>query len=116
MQLEDRAESATFQPPGSELAEEALDGVGPGGRGRREVQVEARMPRKPAPYRRRLVGSIVVEDQVQIELCRRGLVDPAQEADELDGAVLEHALADPLAAQDVERGEEGRGAVALVVV
>ena len=53
---------------------------------------------------------------MEIELRRRGLVDPAQEADELDGTVLEHALADDLAAQNVEGGEQRRGAVALVVV
>jgi hypothetical protein len=74
------------------------------------------MPRQPAFGGRCLVGGIVVEDQVQVEVGRGRLVDAAQEADELDGAVLEHALADDLAAQDIERGEQSRGAVALVVV
>jgi len=70
-------------------------------------------PCEPAFDRRCLVRSIVVEDEVEVELRRRGLVDPAQEADELDRAVLEHALADDLAAQDIERGEQCGGPVAL---
>src|SRR5262245_42732796 len=99
MQFEDRAEGATLEPSGRELAEEALSSVGPRGRGRREVEVDARMAGEPALHGRRLVGGIVIENQVEIELGRGRLVDPAQETDELDSAVLEHALADHLAAQ-----------------
>jgi hypothetical protein len=47
--------------------EEALNHVEPGSRGRREVQMKARMGLEPALYGRRLVGGIVVDDQVEIE-------------------------------------------------
>jgi hypothetical protein len=44
--------------------------VGQGGQEQREVQVEARMRLEPALYRRRLVGGIVADDQVKIEIGR----------------------------------------------
>jgi hypothetical protein len=41
MQLKDRMEGGTPEAPGGELAEEALDRIGPGGRGGCEVEVKA---------------------------------------------------------------------------
>ena len=80
------------------------------------MEVEARMPCEPALHRRRLVGGVIVEDQVEVELRRGRLVDPPQEADELDSTVLEHALADDFALQDLQGGEQTGGTVALVIV
>ena len=54
--------------------EEALNHVEPGSRGRREVQMEARMGLEPALYGRRLVGGIVVDDQVEIETGRGSMM------------------------------------------
>ena len=37
----------------------------------REVQVEAPMPIEPALYRGGLVGGVIVDDQMQVEIGRR---------------------------------------------
>ena len=42
LKVDDRAEDAALQPALGELGEEALDGVEPGARGRREVEGAAR--------------------------------------------------------------------------
>ena len=99
-----------------ELGEEALDGIEPGARGRREVEDEARVPVEPGADLGMLVGGVVVEDDVD-DLSGRNLgLDGVQEADELLMTVALHVAADDGAVEHVERGEQGRGAMALVVV
>ena len=63
-----------------------------------------------------LVRGVVVEDGVDGEFGRRSGIDNVEEADELLMAMAFHALADDLAFEDVESGEQGRGAVPFVVV
>ncbi len=46
----------------------ALDEVHPGGVGRREVKVEAWVSNEPTLDRRDLVGLVVVEDEVDVEV------------------------------------------------
>ena len=60
-----------------------------------------------------LVSAIVVNDQMQIEIGRRIGVDRAKELDELLVPVLVHAAPDHAPVQQVEGGEQRRGAVAL---
>ncbi len=63
-----------------------------------------------------LVGGVVVEHRVD-ELAGRDLaLDGIEETDELAVAVALHAAADHRAVEHAERGEQGGGAVALVVV
>ena len=50
------------------LGEEALDHVEPGSRGWCEVQMEAGMPLEPTLHRGGLVGGIVVNDQMKVEI------------------------------------------------
>ena len=45
----------------------AFDQVKPGTTGRREVQMEARVPQQPTLDGRGLVGSVVVKNQVQVQ-------------------------------------------------
>jgi hypothetical protein len=45
------------------------------------VQVKARMPLEPALYRRGLVGGIIVDDEMQVEI-GLGPVDGLEEAEE----------------------------------
>ena len=63
-----------------------------------------------------LVGGIVVEDDVDQLAGRDRRARRVEEADELLVAMALHAAADHLAVEHVERGEQGRRAVALVVV
>src|SRR6476660_8647058 len=63
-----------------------------------------------------LVGGVVVEDDVDHLAGRHLGLDRVQEAHELLMAVALHVAADDGPVEDVERSEQGRGAMALVVV
>ena len=80
------------------------------------MEGEAGMAGEPGPDLRMLVGGVVVEDGMD-ELAGRHLgFDGIEKADEFLMPVALHAAADHLAVEDVESGEEGGGAVALIVV
>lgn len=116
LELGDALEGAAANAVSGDLGEEALHHVEPGRRGRREVQMEARMRLEPALYGRCLVGGIVVDDQVEVETGRGPMIDQLEKAQELSMPVAWHAGPDHLAVQHVESSEQGRGAIALVVV
>ena len=63
-----------------------------------------------------LVGSIVVDDDVDRFLLRRPGIDDIEEADKLLMAMALHALADDPAFEHVECREQGGDAMTLVVV
>src|SRR5258705_13646233 len=48
-----------------------------------KVQVKARMPLEPALYRRGLVGGIIVDDEMQVEIGQSPFVDGLEKAEEL---------------------------------
>ena len=99
-----------------EVGEEALDLVDPGATLGSEVQMEARVSQQPALDQRGLVGPVVVEDEMDLQFLRHVVVDRVEKLSKLDAAVASMMLGDDLAALDVERGEERRGAVTDVVV
>ena len=55
----------------------------PGGVGWRVVHVEAEPMRQPGPDLGVLVGAVVIDGQVQLQILGHLLVDPPQEAQEL---------------------------------
>jgi hypothetical protein len=116
LQLTHAREDAAPDALGRDLREEPLDEVEPGSGGRREVQLEAGMRDEPSLHLGRLVRTVVVEDEMHVEVLFHAPVDALQEADELGRAMSRQALADHFAALHVERGEQRRRAVALVVV
>jgi hypothetical protein len=63
-----------------------------------------------------LVGGVVVEDEVDLEVGRHGLPDRAQEAEELLVPVPRAALRQDGAVEQVEGGEQRGGAMAEVIV
>ena len=63
-----------------------------------------------------LVRRIIVDDQMQLPPGWGLAIDLVEKADEFLMPVARHALADDPALQHVERGEQGRRAVPLVVV
>lgn len=99
-----------------ESCEPALNEVEPGSTDRGEMQVEARMVLQPASNRRRLVGSVVVEDHVDVEVLRLGRVDGLQELTELEGAMAFLAFPDDLPCPGIQGGKERERPVTLVVV
>ena len=114
--LLDAAMNAALDLFVGEQREPAFDLVQPGSAGRREVQVIARVAGQPGPDRRRLVGGVIVEHQVDVETGRHGGFDRGEEAAEFDRAVALVAAADDPAGGDVERGEQRGGAVTRIIV
>jgi transposase len=80
------------------------------------MQVIARPFGEPGFDRGRLVGGVVVDDEVDVESGRHGRIDGVEEASELAGAMSSVAAAEHVAGGDIKRGEQRRRAVALVVV
>ncbi len=78
--------------------------------------METRMARYPGFDRWGLVGAVVVHHQMHIELGRCGLIDGAQEGEELLGPVPPMHFADDFAGGDVQCRKQGRGAVAAVIM
>src|SRR4051812_38012855 len=62
LHFDDGAEDTTFETPPGQFSEIAFDGIEPGGRGRREVEGPARMPRQPCANLWMLVRGVVVDD------------------------------------------------------
>ena len=81
----DALEGAAADAVSRDLGEEALNHVEPGGRGRREVQMEAGMRLEPALYGRGLVSGIVVDHQMEIEIGRGLMIDQPEKAQKFDG-------------------------------
>ena len=116
LKVDDRAEDAALEASSAELGEQAFDGVEPRARCRREVEAPPQMAREPGADLRMLMDGVVVEDNVD-QLAGRNLrFNGVEEADELLMTVTLHVAADDRTVEDVERSDQGRGAVALVVV
>src|SRR5262245_51016849 len=76
-----------------EQHEPALNQIDPGGTLRREMQMIAGTLRKPSLNQGRLVGRVVVDNQMDVQVLGDGSVDRVQELPKLDGAVPAIALA-----------------------
>jgi len=112
----DVAEGSATRALLGEVSKPAFDPIEPGtGRGGK-VQVKARMATEPTLDTGMLVGGVVVHDQVQVEFARCLLVEALQEADKFLMPVLRHAVPDDGAVERTQSREQGRRAVALVVV
>src|ERR1039457_5008693 len=116
LQFVDAFEDAAADALSGDLGKEPLDHVEPRAGSGREVQMKARMPFEPALYRGGLVGGIIVDDEMQVEMGQRAFVDGLEEAEELAMPVARHAFAHDGAVEHVESREQGRGTVALVVM
>ncbi len=79
------------------------------------MHVEAGPLRQPGPDLGVLVGAVVVDDQVDIEVLGDGLLDLAEESQELLVPVAGPALGQNLTGGNVQGGEQSGGAVTDVV-
>src|SRR3979411_937966 len=75
-----------------EEGKEAFDLVEPGRTGRRQMHMPARSAYEPIADQRRLVGCVIVDDQVHVEIGRDGGLDLVEEFAELDGAMARGEL------------------------
>jgi hypothetical protein len=66
LQIDHAFEHSAFAPALCEDAEKAFDGVGPGRGGWRKMEGEARMPVKPGHNFQVLMGSVVVQHDVNV--------------------------------------------------
>ena len=99
------AVNAAAQLPFSKEREPAFDQVKPRTTGRGEVEMEARVSQQPTLDGRRLMRSIIVENQVQVQFARHAGVNGFQETTKLDSAVSPMELADDGAGLGIERSE-----------
>src|SRR4029434_10012465 len=116
LQVDDRMEATAADALASERREEGLDRVEPGARGGREVEGPARVTLQPGSSLGVLVGGVVVDDGLDQLAGRDSAFDGVEGADEFLVTVALHAAADHRAVEYVQRREQGRGAMALVVV
>ena len=111
-----RVEPAAPDGPLADQGEEALDQIEPRAVGRDGMAVPARPRGEPGLDLGMLVGGVVVEDDVDLAVGRHGLLDRAQEAEELLVPVPRAALRQDGAVEQVEGSEQRGGAMAEVVV
>lgn len=78
--------------------------------------METRMAPEPGldPWMR--MGPVVVHDQMPVEMGPRLHVDRLEESDELLMPMPWHAIATDFPIEHAQRGEQGRGAIALIVM
>lgn len=98
------------------VAKPALDLIEPGCRGGHEVHVESPMTREPIPDRGRLVGAVVVHHEMHVQPAGYVGLHGAQELQEFAAAMAAVEFADHLPGGDFQCREQGRGAMAHVVV
>lgn len=111
-----RAERSAADRLVSNQAEEALDQIEPGAVGRDEMHVPVRPSREPGLHSGVLLGAVVIDDAMNIQVGGDGFVDLAQEGQKLLVSMARLALGQNGAIQDVEGREQRRGAVVLVIV
>ncbi len=99
-----------------QLAEPAFDHVDPRGARRREVHMKAEALGQPSTNRRALVGAVVVENQVGIELRGNAAVDLIELFRELLRPMPRFTAPDDLAGLRIQGCEEGHRDMAHVIV
>ena len=80
------------------------------------MEMEPRMPRQPGFDPGMFVGSVIVDDQMQVESGGRLAVDFLEKADKLLMPVARNTVSDDLAVEHTEGGEQRGRSVAFVVV
>ena len=91
--------------------EEAFDLIEPRGVGGREVNVPTRAASEPSSDLGVLVGSVVVDDEMDVELDRHIGLDVTQEGQELLMTMARFALGNDRAVEHVEGGEQPQEAM-----
>src|SRR6185437_9952019 len=96
--------------------EPALDLVEPAGVSGRVMNVVARMTGHPGLDLGMLVSAVVIGDEVDVQTRRNIAVEMVEKRQEFLMAMARLALSDHFAIEHVERGEQRRGAVAIIIV
>jgi len=115
-QLTDAAEGSSPDAFVGDFREEAFHQIQPGSAGGSEMPVITGVLGKPSLHLGMGMGAIVIEDEVNRQLARGAALDAVQKAQKLLMAVARHAVSQNLAVQHVQRREQGRGSMALVIM
>src|SRR4051794_18007255 len=115
-QLASAVEDATSQLLLGQESKPTLDEVEPRGAGRGEMELKTWTFQQPALNGRSLMSTVVVEDQMDVELWRHLRINLIQELTKLNRAMSPVELANHLAALRVQGGEQRSGAVTFVVM
>src|SRR5665213_1189706 len=107
---------ATSEPLVGQLGKPALDEVEPRAVGGSEMQMETWVTDEPLLDLGRLMGCVVVDDEVHVEILGHLPIDQVQKRPELDSPVLVGHVGDDLPRHDVQSREEVGGPVTDVVV
>lgn len=99
-----------------QLPKPPFDHVQPGTRCRDEMQVKARMPSQPRFDTGVLVGPVIIDDQMQVEMGWCLGVNLFEEPNELLMPMPGHAVADDFPVKHVQRCKQGGRTVSFVVV
>ena len=97
---------AALQLLARQFGEPAFDLIDPRRRSRRKVDMPVRPPCQPGFHCRRLVGGVIVHDDVDVQPLGDTAVDLFQEVEKLPGPVAPVALADDEAGSDIEGCEQ----------
>jgi hypothetical protein len=111
LEVGDGPENAPLEAGLCEDGEEALDGIEPGRRGRREVEGPSWMARQPAADD----GGVIVEDCVDGVAGGNFALDCIEKADELLVTMVLHVPPDHGCVEDVHRREQGRRSMSVCV-
>lgn len=115
-QVSDASEATSTDRLLGDKSEPTLHLIEPGRVGGSVVDLEAGTFCKPESDPGMLVSGVVVDDQMNIEFFRHGVIDALEELKELLMTMTCLALGQDSAGGDVECGEQGGGAMANVVV
>ena len=80
------------------------------------MQVEARVPLDPGLNARMFMGTVIVDDQMQIHFRRSFKVDCFKEPNKLLVSMPRHAVADDSSVQGHHCSKQSRCAIALVIM
>lgn len=94
----------------------AFDLVEPGRTGRCEVRVIARSCGQPVFHCGMLVGAIVIQDQMDLQIRLNGLVDPVEKSQKLLIPVPRQTFADHGPFEHIQRGKQRRRPLALIIM
>jgi len=115
-QVLDAPESSPSNHLLSDQVEPDLHLVKPGGIGRRQMDVKARMQGQPALHPGMLMSGVVVDNQMDIETFRNVGIDLFEEVEIVLVTMAPLAPSDDSALGDVKSGVEGQGSVPDIVV
>ena len=112
----DIRECAATQSLVGDLTKPTFDHVEPGTGCGDEMQMEAWVTLQPGSDTRMFMGSIVVDDQMQLQAGGHFGINAFQKPNEFLMSVTGHAIADNSAVEHTESREECGGTVTLIVV